>query len=169
MMTQKEIANLVGLATANFPNMQDKDMRPTANLWLKLLGDIPYEIAENALLKVLSTAKYFPTVAEIREAAISLTTQETPSAIEGWGELMVAVRRHGYYGAEAALDSLSPITRKVAEMIGWAEICHCEEIDVLRGQFRMAYEQYAKREKEAQVLLPELRGLLKPIIKELTG
>src|SRR5690554_198287 len=72
-MTRSEVAKLLSLATANFPAMQERDMRPTLVLWEKMLSDLPPEVAEAALLKVLVSAKFFPTVAEIREAAVQIS------------------------------------------------------------------------------------------------
>jgi len=162
-MTQKEAGNLVGLAMANYPGMQEKDMVPTAKLWQKMLSDIPYELAEKAILKVITTAKYFPTIAEIREAAVTLSSPNIPCAIEAWGEVMNALRRYGYYRTQEALDSLSPLTRQVVKMIGWTHIAMSEEIGVLHGQFRMAYEQYAKRARDSQTLPVFLQNNAKAI------
>lgn len=158
-MTLKEAIKLVAWATANFPAMQERDMRPTAELWYRMLADIPYEVAEKALMSVLAKAKYFPTVAEIREAAADIINPQLPSAMDAWGEVARAVRDYGYYRQEEALNSLSPITRRVVENIGWHEICLCEQPDIIRGQFRMAYEQYAKREREETVLPAEVKQL----------
>jgi hypothetical protein len=77
-MNQQEAAKLVAFALANFPTMQERDMKPTAVLWFQMLSDIPFEVAERALMKVLATAKFFPSVAEIREAAVQITQPAIP-------------------------------------------------------------------------------------------
>ena len=158
-MTKQEIGALLALATANFPSMQEKDMRPTANLWSEMLSDIPFDIAKAALIKVLATARFWPTVAEIREAAAEIINPQLPSPIEAWGEVVQAIKIYGLYRQEEGLNSLSPITKRVVQNIGWREICLCEQPDIIRGQFRMAYEQYAKREKEEAVLPAEVKRL----------
>ncbi len=158
-MTKQEIGALLALATANFPSMQEKDMRPTANLWSEMLSDIPFDIAKAALIKVLATARFWPTVAEIREAAAEIINPQLPSPIEAWGEVVQAIKIYGLYRQEEGLNSLSPITKRVVQNIGWREICLCEQPDIIRGQFRMAYEQYAKREKEEAVLPAEVKQL----------
>lgn len=158
-MTRKEVANLIGWAAANFPAMQQRELQPTAALWEKMLSDIPYEIAEKALMIVLAKAKYFPTVAEIREAAAGIINPQLPSPIEAWGEVVQAIKIYGLYRQEEGLNSLSPITKRVVQNIGWREICLCEQPDIIRGQFRMAYEQYTKREKEEAVLPAEVKQL----------
>lgn len=167
-MDLKQCINLVGLALANFPNMQEKDMVPTAKLWEKLLTDIPFPVAEKALIKVLATAKFFPTVAEIREAAMQLTQPAIPTAMEAWGEVTRAMRLYGYYRPEEALASMSPVTAEVVRRIGWREMCSCEEPDVLRGQFRMAYEQYAGGQREMAVLPENVRELIGGLANQLT-
>jgi len=166
-MKTDEIATLVTLALANYPGIQDKDMGPTVALWEKMLSDIPYEIAESALIKVLATARFFPTVAEIREAAASIVNPAIPSAAEAWGEVVQAIRRYGYYREEEALASLSPATAQVVRWIGWQEICICEEVDVIRGQFRRAYEEHAGNVRQEAVLPADVRQLIGSAIKSL--
>lgn len=160
-MTKSEAAALLGWAVANFPNMQERDLRPTAELWYRMLADLPYEIAEKALLRVLATAKHFPTVAEIREAAVELTSDPVPTAMEAWAEVRRAISLYGYYREEEALASLSPATAQVVRWIGWQEICASEQPDVIRAQFRMAYERYVARAKEEAVRAIEGGGAVK--------
>ncbi len=166
-MDLKQCVNLVGLALANFPNMQEKDMVPTAKLWEKLLGDIPYNVAEKALIKVLATARFFPTVAEIRQAAAELTTPGIPSFNEAWGEVTRAMRLYGWPRPEEALASMSPLTAEICRRFNWHDMCACEEPDVLRGQFRMAYEQYAGRKREMSVLPGDVREIIEGLANNL--
>jgi len=68
-MTRKEIGQLIELAAANFPHIQNKDLKPTAMLWGEVLADIPFDRARAGVIEILLTAKYFPNMAEIREAS----------------------------------------------------------------------------------------------------
>lgn len=166
-MTQQEATKLVAYALANFPNMQEKDMRPTAKLWAQMLSDIPYPVAEKALVKVLATAKFFPTVAEIREAVAQLTQPSIPTAIDAWGEVTRAMRLYGWVRPEEALTSMSPLTADICRRFGWRDMCACEEPEILRGQFRMAYEQYAGRQREMAVLPGDVRELIGDLANQL--
>ena len=162
-MTKNEIKNLIAWAAANFPHLQEKDLRPTAALWAKMLADIPYATAEAALMKVLSTSKFFPTVAGIRAAAVDLSSPRLPSAAEAWGEVTRAISRHGYYGQEEALASMSPPVASVVRLLGWREICLSEEPEILRAQFRKAYETQVGRDREMMVLPEGIRGMIKVV------
>ncbi|MEH7355099.1 replicative helicase loader/inhibitor [Neobacillus drentensis] len=159
-MNRKEIINLLGIATANFPNLQQKEMKPTAILWEKALADIPYEVAEKAVIKVLSTSKFFPTIAEIRDATAQITQPRTLDAIEAWGMIVQAIRKYGYYNQGAALQSLPEDVAEMVKRFTWRELCLSENVETLRAQFRMAWETQSKRTNELKALPTEIRLLL---------
>lgn len=160
-MNEKEISNLLGWTIANFPNMQDKEMEPTAELWKKMLSDIPYGLAEQALVKVLSAAKFFPTVADIREAAAEISNALPMTAAEAWGQVVDAMGKYGSYRAVEGVESLSPPVRAMVKRFGgFSEICRCDEIGVIRGQFIKLWDTQAKREKELSALPAQVRQLI---------
>ena len=159
-MTKVEIVKLMAWAAANFPHLQEKDLRPTAALWAKALEDVPYATAEAALLKVLSTSKFFPTVADLRVAVVDITSPRLPSAAEAWFEVTQAIGRYGYYRQEEALASLSPPVARVVRMLGWRDICCSEEPEILRAQFRKAYETQAERDREMMMLPKKIREMI---------
>ncbi|WP_026676753.1 replicative helicase loader/inhibitor [Fictibacillus gelatini] len=159
-MNRKEIINLLAIATANFPSMQEKDMKPTAILWEKALNDIDYNIAEKALLKVLSTSKFFPTISEIREAAADLTQPRTLDAMEAWGLIVEAIRRYGLYNPGKAMESLPDEVVEMVKQFTWRELCLSENPETLRAQFRMAWETRSKRQKELKALPTDIRQMI---------
>ncbi|OEH86229.1 hypothetical protein BHU72_11885 [Desulfuribacillus stibiiarsenatis] len=166
-MTRKEIMQLLGIATANFPSLQEKDLKPTAILWEKTLSDVPYQVAENALIKVLSTSKFFPTVAEIREAIVAITEPRKLDAIEAWDLIVQAIRKYGFYREPQAMESLPEDVARMARRFTWRELCHNENPDTLRAQFRMAWETESKREKEMSVLPTDIRELIGTVSNQL--
>jgi len=72
VVTKQEIKNLITFAAANFPGMQNKELVETAKLWEEMLGGLPLQQVKEALKKVLATAKFFPTVADIQGAIQSI-------------------------------------------------------------------------------------------------
>lgn len=159
-MNKKEIINLLAIATANFPTLQEKDMKPTAILWEKSLSDVDYKTAEAAVLKVLSTSKFFPTLAEIREAIAQLTQPRQLDAMEAWGLIIEAIRKYGYSRQREALDSLPEDVAGMVKRFTWWELCMSESPETLRAQFRMAWETQSKRKKEMSALPTEIRNLI---------
>lgn len=165
-MTKQEISALIALTTANFPNMQERDMRPTANLWLEILSDIPFEVAKAAIIKVLATAKFWPAVAEIREAAAQFTNPNILSPAEAWALAEEANDRYGYYRSEEGMKSLPPLVQTVVKSLGgFREVCASEQPAVTRGQFMRMYEQYASREREMAVLPESVKQFIGGAVK----
>lgn len=164
-MNRSEIINLLGIATANFPNMQQREMKPTAILWEKSLGDIPYHVAEKALIKVLSTSKFFPTIAEIREAAAQITQPRTMDAMEAWGLIVDAIRKFGYYREGDAIRWLPEDVGAMVKRFTWRDLCLSESPETLRAQFRMAWETQSKRNAEMRAIPAEIRMMIEDVTK----
>jgi hypothetical protein len=164
-MNRKEIINLLGIATANFPNLQQKDMTPTAVLWEKTLSDVPYDVAENAVIKVLATSRFFPTIADIREAVGQITQPRTLDAMEAWGLIGEAIRKYGYYQQAEAMNFLPDEVVKMVRQFTWRELCLSENPETLRAQFRMAWETRSKRTNELKALPIGIRELLEDTTK----
>jgi hypothetical protein len=166
-MNRQEVIRLLAIATANFPTMQERDMKPTAVLWEQALSDMPYEVAEKAILKVLSTSKFFPTVAEIRDAGIQLTQPRSIDAIEAWGLIIQAIRKYGMYDQEKAMQSLPSDVEAMVRRFTWRELCLNENPDILRAQFRMAWETQSKREREYSVLPSSVREMIEGVANKM--
>ena len=154
-MTKKEFSLIVLALSAYYP--KEKNFLATdeaIQLWYFQLQDLDYKVAEAAVNKWAATNKWSPTIADIRETAASITMGELPEWGEAWQEVTLAIRRFGSYRAGDALRSLSPLTRKVVERLGYMELCASQNMAADRANFRMIYEQLATREK-TQAQLPE--------------
>lgn len=126
----------------------------SVKMWYSLLKDISYEALNIAIQKYMLINKFPPTIADLRELALSAQLGELPDWGEAWEQLTQAIRRYGSYRAGEALDSLSPLCRKTVERLGYLQLCASENIAADRANFRMIYEQLQQREKQ-QAQLPE--------------
>jgi Loader and inhibitor of phage G40P len=167
MMNRKQVAGLLMLALSNFPNMQEKNMQPTAALWEKAFSDMDYPTAEKALIKVLSTSRFFPTVADIREAAAQINQPRIMDAMEAWGLIVQAIRKYGMYRQKEGLDSLPDDVRAMANRFTWRELCLNENPDTMRAQFRMAWETQSKRENEMRQIPQEIRQYIEGTVNSM--
>lgn len=113
-----------------------------------ILNDLPFDVAMTAGRKVIATLEnpFLPMPAVFRGMALQVTGQTVPSAPDAYAEVLRAIRNFGSYRETEALASLAPMTQKAVKAIGWKDLCLSEEPDVIRGQFRMAYEALEKRE-----------------------
>jgi hypothetical protein len=151
-----KIITFLGIAYPNYAAFSDvTQAKNTAKVWADMLGDIDFKLLEAAVKRYASINKWPPSIAEIRENALNIISpQQGLTAADAWGEVMSAIRNFGIYREVEALESMPPKTRKVVKYIGWKEICQCEQADVMRGQFRMMYEQTQNKDKQ-EALLPE--------------
>lgn len=146
-MNKHETKCLLGLALANWPRMQDKDFNVSAiaALWYKLLGHLPYEVAEAGLAKVLLTAKFFPTVAEVLQAASSIQAKpgDPPPPEEAWDEVcrnLDPYRSHQW--------SHETIRLTVQRLGGIRSLCESETLAADRAHFFKLYDMQINHEKE---------------------
>jgi len=152
-----EMVNIMKILSRSYPRDATYNdpgkISDTAEVWTALLEDLPVELVLMAVKKHCMTSRFPPTIAEIREASTTVVKPQLQiPASEAWGEVIRAVRRFGFYREEEAIATLSEQTRSVVKNIGWKDICTCDEPDVIRGQFRKAYESSAARRKEDAVL-----------------
>jgi hypothetical protein len=121
-------------------------------LWYAQLQDIPYKVAEASLNKWVNVSKWSPSIADIREESYGIIHGASDDWGQAWQEVCKAIQNYGIYRQTEALDSLSPMARKVTERIGFKNLCMSENQDHDRANFRKIYEQLDERErKEAQM------------------
>ena len=119
--------------------------------YVMMLSDIPPQILEVAVKKLIMTNKFLPSIAEIRETAYgikgTISGTAAPDESEAGGEVFKAIQSVGYYGKPKF--SHEAITAAV-DNIGWQDICTTpnEGTNTLRAQFRRAYQLAAQRQKD---------------------
>ena len=147
-MNKQEILKAVApLQLAFKGHLDDARMR----LYVEMLSDIPPQILEAAVKKLIMTNKFLPSIAEIRETAYgikgTISGTAAPDESEAWGEVVKAIQSVGYYGKPKF--SHEAITAAVNN-IGWQDICMTtyDGMNTLRAQFRRAYQLAAERQKD---------------------
>lgn len=146
-MNKAEFARFAMALKTYYPRENLLPNDKAVELWFMQLQDIPCQIAETALNKWVALNKWSPTIADIRESAAEIMGGEYPDWGEAWEEVLFAIKKYGSYRVKDALASLSPMTRKATERIGFKELCMSENIMADRAQFRQIYEKYLEKQK----------------------
>lgn len=141
-MTKQEAAGLVAMAAASYPGMQEKNLAPVAQVWMELLSDMPLDLAKKAVLKHITTSKFFPTIAELRQHAKDLTRPAIPlSPEEAWDEVMTKIRNQtkGYSSltVKRAVEAVGGLNA-----IGYTDMA---ELGFVRAHFMRTYEAFTRR------------------------
>jgi hypothetical protein len=151
-MTAQEFSMFVMALRTYYPREQILPNNQAMELWYRQLQDIPYNIAEATLNKWVATNKWSPSIADIREGAVSIKTEKPKEWGDGWEQVLQAIKRYGMYQVEEAMASFDEITKQCVKRMGFVNICLSENITADRANFRMIYEQIAERKKsEAQL------------------
>ena len=149
-MDRSEIARLMDVVYGQWPKERNaQNVKSLAKLWEWMLADIPLPLAQRAVAKVLATQKFFPTVAEIRTAALDMADgQPIP-----WGEAYRMMARAGYNPRE-----LPPLVAETMEELGAYSIRMSTNQETTRAQFRQVYEAKVSQDRELKVLPPAMRA-----------
>jgi hypothetical protein len=156
-----EVIKLIGICSANYRNWPEEGKEEAVTmLWLKMLEDTPFFIAEAAIEKYIAESTYPPTIADIRARIADITVFREKTPIEAWGDVCQAIRRFGHPRPKEAMLSLTPITQKVVESIGYMTLCRSENEMADRAHFLKVYEVLAKRERDDALMLQSTKDTM---------
>lgn len=162
-MKHSETLELVGHLLACYPTAQ---VGPdTVKAYTALLVDLPFPVARAAVDRVVAMSRFFPSVAEIREAAAALADQDAPSPEHAWAEVSREVRTKGYNRRPEFTHER--IRQAVDAVGGWSALCGSDNEHADRAHFWKAYQAMTAKAREAVILrnatpitAEEARGLL---------
>jgi hypothetical protein len=131
----------------------DEQFTRATQTYDRLLADIPLEVVGAAVLSHIAKSRFFPTVSELRELAIDLTSPPHPSALAAWA------------------DKDDPIARKARSFIpNWNDrSLTMREESFNRAQFGKYYEMEVAHDREERLQLPEVRALREKLQLEAGG
>lgn len=132
--------------------------------WEEMLSDIPDPIVLAAVKVTKMQSEFRPKVADVRRAALKLINPQTEiEPDQAWGMVLRAVREFGSGRSREALASLPPVVARVAQNLGWGEICKGDE-DLQRAHFLKVFPSVQAREKEIGVLPPALQAHIRQAV-----
>lgn len=156
-MKKSEAAQLVTELIAAFPH--SKVTEATSAVYEKHLADLSAEACRRAIDRLVGTAKFFPSIAEIRAAATDLKLGAQRTGLEAYQLAVSAARRHGYISPPRFNDER--LDRAIAMCGGWVEFCSAPTDAAERVRFAELYDTLATRERQDAVTgipLPESAG-----------
>lgn len=151
--TPLEITEIVSGLAAAYPNFELRT--DTIRVYCATLADLTPEVLHAAAKDCISRCKFFPTVAELREAAAAIVTgsRHIRPAAEAWGEFLHLALHCGHNNKPHIAD---PIFRQAIDALGWAALCQSENQVADRARFIEVYNQYASRMVQDAITLPEV-------------
>lgn len=145
-MTEKQAMQIMGVLISTFPN--NNVTEETIKIHVKFLLPMNFIEAQKAIYRIVQTARFFPTIAEIRENVEQFSPNQLPAPDMAWSEVMVQVQREGWCGKPRFTH---PAIKQAVDAIGWRNICASETIGVERKHFMDIYRAVANRHKDEQI------------------
>lgn len=164
-MDKQQFATLaIGIKSA-YPASKILEDNASMDFWYMMLKDIPYEIAENAVMEHICTNVYPPNIAEIRKLCMERCQRPVLSFDEAWGVVLKAMGKYGSYHSQEAFATMDELTLSVVKNLGWTRMCQSENPVADRANFREAYEEKAKAAQNSNQL-PEFVARNKKLLQE---
>ena len=168
-MNVTEFATLASAIKAAYPAANIMPDKHSKEVWFTMLSDLEYASCLNAVRAHISTNKFPPSIAELRERCMEMTMPEIPDWSAGWGEVEMAIRRYGANQADLAMQSFSDLTRTCVRRLGFRNICLTDNLVADRANFRTIYEAEANRLRHNQKLPLELKEIKQKLIEQRSG
>ncbi len=169
MTTQLETARILATLAAAYPRYT---LTPdTTEVYHRLLSDLEVGLLEAAAIQCATHQDFFPSVAELRQAAAELHCRalKIPTAFEAWGE----VRRAGrgwicetreedgqFVIIKRKFEFSHPIAERVALQLGWPDEFPGDNPGVDRAHFFKAYESELNSYLSERTTLPAVRTFI---------
>ena len=98
-MNELEAQKLVTVIAAAWPGQVSR-LTPTQQadqqqIYRRMLADLDYPVVNAAVERLIATSKFFPTIAEIREACVYTIEGDRRTGLEAWGDVVRAIGRQG--------------------------------------------------------------------------
>lgn len=127
-MNLEEFTQIMSYFISAYPNANIS--KPTAKVYFEHLKDIPYVIMQKSAAKIVETAKFFPSIAEIREKCIKEEKPEYSRSITEVLELLQnTISSFGRYKTKEALEYIKEqdiVLYHIVKAIRFINICNTD-------------------------------------------
>ena len=163
-MNRAETEMLMGIMKTAFPRFcmdlvaGESEYEATVGLWHTMVGHVDFNTAQRALVRLIATLKFPPTIAEMLES-IDIVLHGTPlDEGDAWLEVNDAIRAYGHRREGEAMNTLSGPTQAAVKMIGWTRLClSSSDSEVAdRAHFFKVYKTVVNRKKEDRLIAPAM-------------
>jgi hypothetical protein len=165
MPTTDQIVDVLGVLMAAYPTWGESNPKIDATLevYRCALMDIDAGLLRAAAMQHIASSKWFPSVSELRESALSIVTHGDESPEEAWGEVKRAIKLYGSY--REPVFSNAKIAQAV-KIMGWLNLCMSETEMADRAHFFKIYQSIQNRERFDAVALPEVKQIIERIAQD---
>jgi hypothetical protein len=164
-MTREETKTILTVLKAGYPNfykeLKAADAEQIINLWSTMFECDSVKVVVEAVKALMSTLKFPPTIADVKEKIALITQPPQMTEIEAWNEVRGAI---SYYNAKEGFDGLPSVLQRLVgspnQLRQWAQM-ESDVVDtVIQSNFMRSYKARVQQEKEYTALPESTKGLI---------
>lgn len=157
MPTETEVLEVLAYLEAAYPMYSAGEHTPA--VYIRELGDLPVEQLWLAARTHISLSAFFPSVHELRRAALKALPDRRAarSGREVWETVLQAIQRVGYAGTPEWSD---PLVAEVIRRMGWRRLCLSDNVPAERKHFCDLYDQLLREATDLALLPADVRQTL---------
>lgn len=168
MATHDEVDKVLAILLANWPALRvQQPLEAISSAWYMGLADLEPDGLMQAVQQVITTATFFPCVAELRKAYFELGEMANgiPAAQEAWAEVKHAFHRgFSRWHAPTCETWTHPIVHRALDCIGgWYALCDSENDAADRARFIEAYNVLLGRARDRERMSPAVREYIEQL------
>jgi hypothetical protein len=145
-VTKIEVQKLVAVLLAAFPSARITE--GTSAVYESMLADLDHRLANAAVQSLIATARFMPTIAEIRDAVVELQRGPRRAGGDAWGDVLRAVSTVGRYRFPSFDDGA---VAAAVDALGWQNICDSENQVADRARFIELYDKLSAADRKQAV------------------
>jgi len=148
-MNKKEFAIIVAAIEHTYKTQPVT--KETMKIWYECLKDIDYEIADKAIQKIIMTNKFYPSIAEIREACYELIHGEQISGEQAWNIFKKHINLHSTHEDYEKLKADYPEVYKIVSHLGARDLLMGNP-SFVRPEFERIFNQSQDSSKKNKLI-----------------
>lgn len=154
-MTKSELVIVFSKLSVAYPNFgANQSVEMLTEVWFEQLEQFPFELVDMAIKSMISTFKFIPTIAEVKETIYKQNTLQDYDFEELW-KLIVRASNQGEYflgglDYKKAYNSLPRQARELIEPYDLDRIANSsyESVEYSKNQFRKVHEELKEKKKQ---------------------
>lgn len=169
-MTFKEFAIITDAIKTYYPKDNMFPTEQAMGLWYDALKDLDYKMAEMQIKKHISTSKYPPTIADIRECLNDFAEEKVLDTSQAWEVVLKALETTDENGnaSKHFLELPEYIQRAVGGKIQFLEMANEPRIRGMeKANFMKVYPKIAEEERKNRMLQPEIRKAIGGTVQQI--
>lgn len=165
-MNREQVIAILGTLKTAYPrfyaDMTKQTMLETIDLWTEMFKDDNPMLVTVAVKNLITSFKFPPTIADVKDKMYELSKTETETPIEIWNAIKKAIRNSAYNAAtefEALPEPAKKFVGSPAQLKEWA-ISSDYNDGVIKGQFLKQVEIIKERDKSLALMPAEARATI---------